>query len=174
MQIMPLQIVAEAASGYLSKASLDRKGKCSSVLQKVCGPGCTPECLLEHAACRSDNQVTSHASAHGCKELVFRQTHHQEVDSTVQTHIPFRPLTIVCCGREECDQYVAGLWDWLEGLGTGIQRRDPATWTPERWPPTYRGILNTLEVAHQAFVWRVRKHERIRKVTLASTKRTAA
>ena len=71
-----------------------------------------------------------------------------------------------CCGRQDCDQYVASLWDWLEGLGTGIQRSDPDTWTQDRWPPTYRGILNSLEIAHQSFVWRVRKHERLRKVPL--------
>jgi len=70
----------------------------------------------------------------------------------------------VICDRTECDQYVASLWDWLEGLGTGIQRNNSASWTPDRWPPTYRGILNTLEVAHQAFVWRVRKQKRVCKV----------
>lgn len=68
------------------------------------------------------------------------------------------------CDRAECDQYVESLWDWLEGLGTGIQRSDPVSWTPDRWPPTYRGILNTLEIAHQAFVWRVRKQKRVCKV----------
>lgn len=73
----------------------------------------------------------------------------------------------MCADRGDCDQYVASLWDWLEGLGTGLRRQDPTTWTPDRWPPTYRGILNSLGIAHQAFVWRIRKHERIRKVRAA-------
>ena len=33
-----------------------------------------------------------------------------------------------------------------------------------RWPPSFRGIINTLEVAHQDFVWRVRSHPRILQV----------
>ena len=87
--------------------------------------------------------------------------------TTIGMYLPGKRPTEECaitCDRAECDQYVASLWDWLEGLGTGIQRNDPASWTPDRWPPTYRGILNTLEVAHQAFVWRVRKQKRVCKV----------
>ena len=72
-----------------------------------------------------------------------------------------------CYDRQECEEYIASLWDWLEALGTGIQRQDPNTWTPEKWPPTYRGILNSLEIAHQSFVWRVRKNECIRKVSFS-------
>jgi hypothetical protein len=56
---------------------------------------------------------------------------------------------------------VDAVWAWLESLGTGISRHDPATWTPPQWPPSYRGIINTLEVAHQDFVWRVRSHPRL-------------
>jgi hypothetical protein len=25
-------------------------------------------------------------------------------------------------------------WDWLEGLGSGLQRSDPSTWTNAAWP----------------------------------------
>ena len=58
----------------------------------------------------------------------------------------------------ECEQYQEGVWRWLEGLGVGLDRHDPATWHSEAWPPSFKGIINTLEVAHQDFVWRVRKH----------------
>ena len=40
-------------------------------------------------------------------------------------------------------------------------RSDPATWSDEQWPPTFKGIINVLEVAHQEFVWRVRSHPKV-------------
>jgi len=64
--------------------------------------------------------------------------------------------------RDECGAYVDSAWAWLEGLGTGVRRGDPATWAPPAWPPSYRGVVNTLEVAHADFVWRVRTHARVR------------
>lgn len=67
--------------------------------------------------------------------------------------------------REECEEYKRGVWDWLEGLGTGISRNDPATWIAPHWVPNYKGIINSLEVAHQDFVWRVRKHPRLLQVS---------
>ena len=66
--------------------------------------------------------------------------------------------------REECEAYVRGVWDWLESLGTGIDRNDPATWRAPTWPASFRGIINSLGVSHQPFVWRVRKADRIRQV----------
>ncbi|KAF6262035.1 hypothetical protein COO60DRAFT_687595 [Scenedesmus sp. NREL 46B-D3] len=66
---------------------------------------------------------------------------------------------------EECQQYQQGVWDWLERLGEGVSRDDQSSWTEARgWPPSYKGIVNTLEVAHQDFVWRVRKHPRLLQV----------
>lgn len=64
----------------------------------------------------------------------------------------------------ECEQYVNSAWAWLENLDTGIQRNDPTTWGDDRWPPSFRGIINTLEISHQDFVWRVRQHPRILQV----------
>lgn len=63
--------------------------------------------------------------------------------------------------REECEAYVESVWDWLEGLGTGISRSDPSTWTGPQWVQSFKGIINSLEVAHQDFVWRIRKHPRL-------------
>ena len=34
----------------------------------------------------------------------------------------------------ECTAGVDGIWQWLEGLGSGIRRQDPATWNDARWP----------------------------------------
>ncbi len=64
----------------------------------------------------------------------------------------------------ECEEYVNGAWTWLESLDTGIKRSDPATWGDDRWPSSFRGIINTLEVSHQDFVWRVRQNPRILQV----------
>ena len=69
---------------------------------------------------------------------------------------------IMC--REECKEYEDGFWNWMEGLETGVKRDDPKTWEYPNWPPSFRGIINSLEVAHQAFVWKVRKHPRVTEV----------
>lgn len=66
--------------------------------------------------------------------------------------------------REECEAYVESVWDWLEGLGTGISRSDPSTWTGPQWVHSFKGIVNSLEVAHQDFVWRIRKHPQLLQV----------
>ena len=70
----------------------------------------------------------------------------------------------MACFREECKEYEDGFWHWMEGLGTGVKRDNPSTWKHPAWPPSYRGIINSLEVAHQAFVWKVRKNPRLLKV----------
>ena len=64
----------------------------------------------------------------------------------------------------ECEEYVSKAWEWLESLETGIKRDDPKTWGEDRWPSSFRGIINTLEVSHQDFVWRVRQNPRILQV----------
>ena len=68
--------------------------------------------------------------------------------------------------REECDAYLQGLWLWLEGLGTGISRDKPETWTCSHFPPSVHGIINSLGVAHEPFVWRVRKQLQLLQVRL--------
>ncbi len=75
-------------------------------------------------------------------------------------------LTAHC--REDCEGYISSVWDWLEGLGTGISRADSSTWRAPHWPPAFKGIINSLEVSHQAFVWRVRSNMRLIKVSLSA------
>lgn len=67
---------------------------------------------------------------------------------------------------DRCESAISAAWDWLESLGTGIKRTDPTTWDASRWPPGNFGIISTLEVAHQGFVWDVRKHPRVVKVSI--------
>ncbi|KAL3141513.1 hypothetical protein ABBQ32_004763 [Trebouxia sp. C0010 RCD-2024] len=62
---------------------------------------------------------------------------------------------------EECKQYIDSVWQWLESLNTGIKRGDPTTWSDKHWPPTFKGIINVLEVAHQEFVWKIRSHPKV-------------
>ena len=69
----------------------------------------------------------------------------------------------------ECKQYVDGAWTWLESLGTGVSRDNPASWGDSQWPASFRGIINTLEISHQDFVWRVRQHPSILKVQLRNS-----
>ena len=69
---------------------------------------------------------------------------------------------VVCAGalsEAECDEVLDGMWGWLEGLGTGIDRADPVTWDDERWPPDAGvGILTNCGVTHTDWAWRVRAH----------------
>ena len=41
--------------------------------------------------------------------------------------------------NDEAATAVSKLWDYLEALGTGINRNDPNTWDNERWPTAVHG-----------------------------------
>ena len=45
-----------------------------------------------------------------------------------------------------------------------MSRDDPESWTDEQWPPTFKGIINVLAVAHQDFVWKARSHPKVLQV----------
>ncbi|MEM7096028.1 MAG: phytanoyl-CoA dioxygenase family protein [Actinomycetota bacterium] len=48
-------------------------------------------------------------------------------------------------------------WDYLEGLGTGIQRDDPNTWHDDRWPvAVHGGIIPSQGIGHSAAQWFIR------------------
>ena len=48
-------------------------------------------------------------------------------------------------------------WDWLEGLGTGIDRADPSTWGDDRWPvAVHGGIIPSQGVGQTAAQWFIR------------------
>lgn len=49
------------------------------------------------------------------------------------------------------------LWDYLEGLQTGIDRTDPDTWGDGRWPTAvHGGILPSFGIGHCAAQWYIR------------------
>ena len=60
----------------------------------------------------------------------------------------------------ECEEVLDGMWRWLEGLGTGISRAEPATWSDAAWPPDAgrKGIITNAGVTHTDWAWRVRAH----------------
>ena len=61
----------------------------------------------------------------------------------------------------ECDQIIDRAWDWLTTLGTGIQRDDKATWTDDRWPRNFNGIIQRYRIGHAPFVWQARTNSKV-------------
>jgi len=60
------------------------------------------------------------------------------------------------------------LWDWLEGLGTGIERDKPSTWKDDAWPdwPGIKkyGSCKRFGAAHQGATWYLRGLPNLKKV----------
>ena len=49
------------------------------------------------------------------------------------------------------------LWDYLEELGTGIDRKDPTTWVDDKWPTcAHGGIMPSYGIGHSEAQWYVR------------------
>jgi hypothetical protein len=69
-----------------------------------------------------------------------------------------------CTAREECKVYTSRMLQWLEDLGAGFSSKDPETWKPEHMPEMFNGIINSQEISHQDFVWKVRSHPLVLKV----------
>lgn len=61
---------------------------------------------------------------------------------------------VECASREEADSILSGMWSWLEGLGRGILRDDPATWS--NWPHQNRGVIGMYGIGQADFMWRAR------------------
>ena len=73
-------------------------------------------------------------------------------------YVVFRALD-----ASEAEAAAEKLWDYLEGLGSGVDRRDPRTWTDDKWPPGVgrTGILPWFRVGHCALSWYVRSRPRV-------------
>ena len=58
---------------------------------------------------------------------------------------------------DEADHALSLMWDYLEELGTGIDRSDPETWDDDRWPTAvHGGILPSHGIGHSAAQWYIR------------------
>ena len=67
-----------------------------------------------------------------------------------------------CLTADECDTAKGLLWDWLEGLGSGIDRCNVATWTDAQWPGHASfGFLMSRGGGHSAAAWYVRSHANV-------------
>ncbi|CAK0843782.1 unnamed protein product, partial [Prorocentrum cordatum] len=55
-------------------------------------------------------------------------------------------------------------WDYVEGLGTGVDRSRPQTWTDERWPTTrtHNGLLAFFGIGQSEFLWYLRSLPEVR------------
>lgn len=64
----------------------------------------------------------------------------------------------------ELEQAWEFFWEYVEGLGTGVSRDDPRTWTADRWPsPQFgTGIMPFFGVGQSAFMWYLRGLPRVR------------
>ena len=66
---------------------------------------------------------------------------------------------------EEVDTCLSLTWDWLESLGSGIERSDPASWTDNNWPGEFRsGITVQCGSSQQPSLWYLRGHPGVQKV----------
>jgi hypothetical protein len=69
---------------------------------------------------------------------------------------------------DACAHALGLTWDYLEGLGTGVDRHDPATWDDERWPTAvHGGILPGHGIGHSAAQWFIRAQPKV-KATFAA------
>ena len=56
------------------------------------------------------------------------------------------------------------LWDYLEELDTGIDRKDPKTWGDDRWPTAaHGGILPSYGIGHSKSQWYLRSIPNVKK-----------
>lgn len=62
---------------------------------------------------------------------------------------------------EECNTTITKMWNWLESLGTGIDRNEQETWKPPNWPYSTRGIIQHLRVGHEEFIWDIRTNPNV-------------
>ena len=66
--------------------------------------------------------------------------------------------------ESEAERALDLTWDYLEQLGTGINRTDSSTWRDDRWPiVTSGGIVPALGIGHSEAQWFVRSIPSIKK-----------
>lgn len=63
--------------------------------------------------------------------------------------------------ENECYNTIDEIWDWLEGLGTGIKRKDKSTWDNDHFPFSLRQGLIQHTMGQEEFAWKVREHPNV-------------
>ena len=59
----------------------------------------------------------------------------------------------------ETEAALAKVWDFMEGMGTGINRNDPVTWSNEHWMENSNpgsGLMSQHGLGHSEALWYVR------------------
>jgi len=80
-------------------------------------------------------------------------------DANAYKHLEEQGFVVIAnaLATHEAQHAVKLLWDYLEELGTGIDRTDPGTWDNNRWPIAVHGaILPSLGIGHCAAQWFIR------------------
>ena len=66
--------------------------------------------------------------------------------------------------KQEAKKTLDLLWDYLEGLGTGIDRSNPETWNDDRWPTcAHGGIIPSYGIGHSESQWFLRSVPNVKK-----------
>lgn len=61
----------------------------------------------------------------------------------------------------ECDNTINQMWEWLEGLGTGIKRNDKTSWNNKNWPiNSHQGMIQHT-LGQEEFIWKIREHDNV-------------
>jgi len=65
--------------------------------------------------------------------------------------------------KDDVEKAKSLYWDWLESLGSGIQRENPKTWISKNWPGVPGlGFTTTDGGGHTEASWFLRAHSRVR------------
>lgn len=62
---------------------------------------------------------------------------------------------------EECKDTINSIWNWLEGLDTGISRSDQSTWSGKHWPINMHQGMIQHTLAHEEWIWKAREHPNV-------------
>eukprot|EP01118_Nematostelium_gracile_P005867 TRINITY_DN186_c0_g1_i2.p1 TRINITY_DN186_c0_g1~~TRINITY_DN186_c0_g1_i2.p1 ORF type:complete len:384 (-),score=76.41 TRINITY_DN186_c0_g1_i2:27-1028(-) len=66
---------------------------------------------------------------------------------------------------EEISLTKSKFWDFLEGLGSGIDRKRKDTWVNANWPNSFNnGIISEHGIGQSKLSWYLRKHPNVRKI----------
>jgi len=68
---------------------------------------------------------------------------------------------------DEVEEAKGLFWDWMEGLGSGIDRNDINTWINKKWPAKARfgtGVIHTCGIGQSDLQWYTRTRPAVRQV----------
>ncbi len=127
--------------------------------------------VSEERPAQNLNRADVEASAPGLLEPVY--THVERFPSGSPESVAYlhEHGFVVVAGALQTDERAKALaltWDYLESLGTGIDRNDWTTWDDDRWPTSvHGGILPGIGIGHSAAQWFIRSVPAVKKAFAA-------